>query len=85
MINFRATKVNYRLEMETTNNVKLAVQKVGSQAKVADLMGVSLVSLSKWCSKNEVPWNKLVVFCNLTKAHPRLVNPVAAELFKKWK
>lgn len=71
--------------MERTTNVKLAIQKVGTQSEVADLMGVSRVTLSKWCSENFVPWSNLVAFCNLTKVHPRLVNPVAAELFKRWK
>lgn len=71
--------------MEKTTNVKLAVQKIGTQSEVADLMGVSIVTISKWCATNCVPWNNLVAFCILTKTHPRLVNPVAAEIFKRWK
>lgn len=70
--------------MENTNNVKFAIQKVGTQAKVADLMGVSRVAVGKWCAEDVVPWKNLVEFCYLTKTHPRFVNPVAAELFRFW-
>lgn len=69
---------------DTTNNVRVAIKKGGTQTKVSEQLGVSRVAVGKWCANGRVPWDKLYQFCLVTKTHPKLVNETAAQLFRSW-
>lgn len=66
--------------MNSFTAVKTAVKRVGSQQKVADLLGVSRQTVKMWVKSGNVSRDYVVPFCRLTKEDPRNVSKFAAEI-----
>lgn len=66
--------------MNSFTAVKTAVKRVGSQQKVADILGVSRQTVKMWVKSGSVSRDYVVPFCRLTGENPRNVSKFAAEI-----
>lgn len=69
------------MDKQKQNGVELAIDKAGSQDKLADRLGVSQQVISKWKRRGYVPLNRAVeIETQYGIKRAQLINPRIADL-----